>query len=135
MANYLRIVYHCHVLQIYHVDCPAMLLSRTSYFLLLATTQIYKNDDYKPHCPFYGAQYIPDLLHECHKLPLEFISSLINFDSELQLINSGLVQSPVLLSGWGEKLLERNGHNLRQYGILKQINVIHTQLHSYCYVF
>ena len=31
-----------------------------------------------------------------------------NFDSELQLINTGLVYSPVSFSGRGEKLLERN---------------------------
>ena len=30
--------------------------------LLLATTQIYKNGDYEPHCPFHGAQYQPDLI-------------------------------------------------------------------------
>ena len=32
----------------------------------LATTQIYKNGDYELHCAFYGVQYLPDLLHECH---------------------------------------------------------------------
>ena len=48
------------------------------------------------------------------------IHYLKNFDSELQLINAGLVLSPVSFSGRGEKLLERNkrpGHDLRQYGI------------------
>ena len=29
------------------------------------------------------------------------------FDSELKIINAGLIQSSVLFSGWGEKLLER----------------------------
>ena len=41
--------------------------------LLLVTTHIYKCSDYKPHCPFHGAQYQPDMLHLCHQLPLEFI--------------------------------------------------------------
>ena len=34
-------------------------------------------------------QYLPDMLHECHQLPLEFIACK-TFDSELQLINTGL---------------------------------------------
>ena len=72
--NYLRIAYHCHVLQIYRVDCLASPFSRMSGFLLLVTTQIYKNSDYEPHCPFYGAQYLLDLLHKCHQLPLELIA-------------------------------------------------------------
>ena len=42
--------------------------------LLLATTQIYKNGDYESRCPFHGAQYLPDLLHECNQLPFEFIA-------------------------------------------------------------
>ena len=42
--------------------------------LLLATTQIYKKGDYEPYCPFHGAQYQPDLLHECRQLQLEFIA-------------------------------------------------------------
>ena len=42
--------------------------------LLLATTQTYKNSDYKPRCPFHGVQYLLDLLHKCHQLPLEFIA-------------------------------------------------------------
>ena len=68
MADYLRIVYHCHVLRIHCVDCPA------SSFSKMATTQIYKNGDYEPHCPFHGAQYLPHLLHECRQLPIEFIA-------------------------------------------------------------
>ena len=43
-------------------------------FLLLATTQIYKNSDYESRCPFHGAQYLLDLLHKCRQLPLEFIA-------------------------------------------------------------
>ena len=42
--------------------------------LLLAITQIYKNGDYEPHCPLHGAQYLLDLLHDCHQLPLEFMA-------------------------------------------------------------
>ena len=42
--------------------------------LLMAITQIYKHSVYKPHCPSHGAQYLPDLLHECHQLPLEIIA-------------------------------------------------------------
>ena len=42
--------------------------------LLLVTTQIHKNVDYELCCPFHGAQYLPDLLHEYHQLPLEFIA-------------------------------------------------------------
>ena len=40
----------------------------------MVTTQIYKNDDYELRGPFHGAQYLPDLLHEYRKLPLEFIA-------------------------------------------------------------
>ena len=43
-------------------------------FLLLVTTHIYKHGDYEPCCPFHVAQYWPDLLHEWHQLPLEFIT-------------------------------------------------------------
>ena len=42
--------------------------------LLLAITRIYKNSDYEPRCPFHGTQYLPDLLHECRQLSLEFIA-------------------------------------------------------------
>ena len=42
--------------------------------LLLVATQIYKHGGYEPHCLFHGAQYPPDLLHECSQLPLEFIA-------------------------------------------------------------
>ena len=63
------------------------------------------------------------------------IHHLKNFDSELQLINAGFVQSPVLFSGQGEKLLKRHkqpGHNLGQYGICQKqgLNFIN-QLVSY----
>ena len=43
---------------------------------------IYKCSDYKPHCPFHGAQYRSDMLHACHQLLLEFIArttSIHNF--------------------------------------------------------
>ena len=36
--------------------------------LLLVTTQIYKNDDYDPLCPFHDAQYLMDLLHKYRQL-------------------------------------------------------------------
>ena len=68
MANYLRIIYHCHILQIHRVDLGQVV------FLLLTTTQIYKNGHYEPCCAFHGAQYLPDLLHKCCQLPLEFIA-------------------------------------------------------------
>ena len=42
--------------------------------LLLAITQNYKHGDYELCCPFYGAQYLMDLLHECPQPPLEFIA-------------------------------------------------------------
>ena len=42
--------------------------------LLLAATQIYKHSDYKQCYPFHGAQYLPDLLHECRHLSLELIA-------------------------------------------------------------
>ena len=89
-------------------------------FLLLATTQIYKNGDYEPHCTFHSAQYASTGSAARVSPAAIRIHSLKNFDSELQLINTGLVQSPVSFSGQGEKLLERNkcpGHNLRQYDI------------------
>ena len=74
MANYLRIVITatCYKFIMWIVwlgSCLGQVI-----FLLLATTQIYKIYGYKPHCPFHGAQYLLDLLHECHKLPLEFIA-------------------------------------------------------------
>ena len=42
--------------------------------LLLVTTQIYKNGDFKPRCPFHSAEYLPNLLHECRWLPSDFIA-------------------------------------------------------------
>ena len=41
--------------------------------LFPAITRIYKNGDYKSRCPFHSTQYLPDLLHKCRQLPLEFI--------------------------------------------------------------
>ena len=54
-------------------------------FLLLATTQIYKHDDYEPRCPFHGAHQgvLVDLLHKRGQLPLIRIHCLKNFHSEL----------------------------------------------------
>ena len=42
--------------------------------VLFATTKIYKNGDFEPRRPFHSAQYLPDLLHECRQLSLEFIA-------------------------------------------------------------
>ena len=42
--------------------------------LLLATTQIYIHGDCEMCCPFHGAQYVAQLLHEHHELQLEFIT-------------------------------------------------------------
>ena len=58
-------------------------------FLLLATTQVYKNDDYEPHCPFHDTQLSTGSIA---RVSLAFIRihSLKNFDSEFQLINASL---------------------------------------------
>ena len=80
MANYLRIIYHCHVLQIHHVDCPAISFSRTSCHPVTGNyTQlhIYKTVtmNHAVHFMVHSRPtYLLDLLHECHQLPLEFIA-------------------------------------------------------------
>ena len=70
--NYLRMIYHCHVLQIHRVDYLVSPFSSMSCFPI--TGDYTENGNYEPCCPFHGAQYILDLLHECHQLPLEFIA-------------------------------------------------------------
>ena len=62
-------------LQIHHVDLPAGSLSRTSYSSITGDhTEIYIHSDGKPRCPFHGARYLVDLVHERCQLPLEFIT-------------------------------------------------------------
>ena len=61
-------------LQIHHVNVRQAPSPAQVILLLLVTTQIYRLSDYKPHCPFHGAQYLGDLLREYHQLPLEFIT-------------------------------------------------------------
>ena len=75
--------------QFHHVDWPADSFSRMSYSITGNHTEIYIHGDCKSHCPFHGAQYLMELLHERHQLALEFITQ--NFDSELQVINADLV--------------------------------------------
>ena len=74
MANYLRIVFtatYCKFI----VWIGQQASSLGPVILFLVSTQIYKNSDYEPHCPFYGGQYyLPDQLHEYCQLPLEFIA-------------------------------------------------------------
>ena len=90
------------------------------------TIQIYKYNDYGAHCPFRGSHAVSNSSQSATQvLPASIsIHQPKNFDSELQVTNAGLVQAPVLFSGWGEKLLESNkclGSNLRQYGILAYV--------------
>ena len=58
--------------------------------LLLATTQIYKNGDYKSCCLFHGATVSTRSAARVSPAATR-IHSLKNLDSELQLINAGLV--------------------------------------------
>ena len=67
-ANYLRIVYYYHVLQIHRVDREAGSFSRTSSPITGDYTDL-EISDYEPCCTFRGAQYLPNLLHSvasCH---------------------------------------------------------------------
>ena len=63
-------------------------------YVILVATWICKNGDYEPYCLLYGAQCLPDLLHRCCRLPLEFIAKK-NFDLELQLINASLIYTMI----------------------------------------
>ena len=56
--------------------------------LVLATTQ--RNGDYKPHYPFHGATVSTGSAAQVSPAAIR-IRSLINLDSELQLIKAGLV--------------------------------------------
>ena len=58
--------------------------------LLLATTQIYKNGNYEPHCPFHGATVSTGSAPQVSPATIR-IHSLKNLDSKLQLINTGRV--------------------------------------------
>ena len=87
--------------------------------LLLATTQICKHSVYKPRCLAISWCTVSTRFATWVSPASIRIHYLKNFDSELVLINAGLILSPVSFSGRGEKLLERNkrpGHNFRQYG-------------------
>ena len=122
-ANYLRIFYHSHVLQIHHVDWPTGSFSRMSCYPILTATQIYKHGDYV-WTALSISWYTVSTRCATIVLPAAIrIHHLKNFDSELQLINANLAELPISFSGWGEKLLEINnnlGHNLRQYGMYVQ---------------
>ena len=58
--------------------------------LLVATTQIYKNGDYEPRCPFHGATVSTGSAAQVSPATIR-IHRLKNVDSELQLINADLV--------------------------------------------
>ena len=70
-ANYLRISYLYHILQIHYVDYPSGSFCRVSCFPIIDD---HTNSYYKTHCLFYGVQYLLDLLHKCHQLSLEFFT-------------------------------------------------------------
>ena len=63
---------------------------RQVVFLLLATTQVYKNDDYEQCCPFHGTQLSTGSIARVSPAAIR-IHSLKNFDAEFQLINAGPV--------------------------------------------
>ena len=58
--------------------------------LVLTITQIYKNGDYEPRCPFHGATVSTGSAARVSPAAIR-IHSLKNLNSELQLINTSLV--------------------------------------------
>ena len=90
-ANYLRILYHCHVLQILRMDWLTGSFSRMSCYPILTTTQIYKHGDYIWTVLSISWCTVSTM---CATIVLPAairIHHLKIFDSELQLINASLV--------------------------------------------
>ena len=125
----------------HHVDCPASSFSRMSCFPI---TGDYTYAFIKTVTMNHAVDFMVHSIYRfcCMQVSLAAIRihSLKYFDSELQLINTGHIQSPVLFSGRDEELLERNkcsGHNLRQYSSFYQEPLLQLMINNIvqCIVF